>query len=341
MDEFTSRGYTGNKFKLLSFIQKCLANYGVNEVRVVADLFCGTGIVSHMFANLPGVRSVISNDTEVYATILTEARLSNEPVHAIQRRINRYTKKAEKLKTDPRYSGGTLTSLYARPPRTIFTKEHAMMLDALAYYIHAARPKDVSCIASLLETALRVNNGFGHFHSAPLTARKRTVELRMTPLRPSGSSTTCRVLRGEAHAVFDKLRSTSFDLVYIDPPYSKNGDYGRSFHVLNTLALNDLPDVTGQYNIRKDVYTSPFATKTKAHDAFGKLLSLCVKRCKYICVSYSTTGILTPEEIVAMLDHLECSKVRTYSIALPAYRGGTYTELLILATSPRRMRRMP
>lgn len=338
LDEFTSRGYLGNKFKLLPFIETCLKKYRVKEVRVVADLFCGTGIVSHMFANRHGVERIISNDTEVYATMMTKARLSNESENAVNKRIERYTKRAEALVSDPTFIGGTLTSLYARPSRPIFTKDHAMMLDALSRNIHSTRPKDTSCIASLMDAALHVNNGFGHFHSAPITPRRRHVDLRMRPIHPRGSG-ACRVdvIRGEATDIFDDHRlmgSSIVDLVYIDPPYTKAGTYGHSYHVLNTIALNDSPEVSGNFNIRKDAYRSPFTKKSTAYDAFRKVVSVCVPRCRYICISYSTTGILKVQDIITILNQLGFSKIRVYSTTLPAYRGGAYTELVILATSP-------
>jgi len=130
---FSSRGYIGNKFKLLEFIVASLQKYGVARPTSVADLFCGTDVVAHMFASMEGMRHVLANDVEPYAAILTSARLSKESQATAHAEIALYEAKAKAAKTS---KDGVLTRYYSRPDRPLFTREHAGLLDRFVRGVH-------------------------------------------------------------------------------------------------------------------------------------------------------------------------------------------------------------
>lgn len=337
--DFSSKGFMGHKYKLISFIQTCLSEYGVKDVRSVADLFCGTGVVSYMFANTTGINRIYANDTEAYACIFTQARLSNEKQVDIESRLKYYTHLARQLTHLRSYRGGILTRLYGSSndnKRSLFHKEHALFMDALMQVVHSRTPKDTSCIASIMDAALRANNGFGHFHSAPKRDRIRFEgqTLKLAPVRPRGTTMRQRdmvITQKDAISAVKKIRKV--DLVYIDPPYTKYSTYGRSYHVLNTIALNDNPNTVGKYHVRDDKYSSPFASQSKAQEAFSDLLSACKARCKYVCISYSSKGVVSKTRITQMLRDLGYTNIRTYGKETSAYRGGKVVELMIIATS--------
>ena len=78
------------------------------------------------------------------------------------------------------------------------------------------------------------------------------------------------------------------DVIYIDPPYT-NAHYSRFYHILETLVKYDYPDTEYHGRYRTDRYQSPFGIKSKAHDEFDTMISLCRTARKSLVISYSDT----------------------------------------------------
>jgi len=85
-----------------------------------------------------------------------------------------------------------------------------------------------------------------------------------------------------------------FDLIYLDPPYTFRSTYGTWYHLLNTIALGDRPEISGEFNIRQDSYKSSYASQRRARDAFSSLFGACASRCRHLCMSYAegSEGVL-------------------------------------------------
>lgn len=321
--QFTARKYFGNKSRLLEFIKESLRKYGVANINSAADLFCGTGVVSWMFADM-GARYVWANDAEPYAVALVKARLTVPP------------------------KGRDLNKMYHSPPcvgwitrnnsakddanRQLFTRKTAMQLDAAAAAIPAS---DVHGIAALLEATLRHSNGMGTLYTALPVAYAPKGDVQLIPVTPA-------VSRPVAHkvtlcdAISAKIRRR-FDVIYIDPPYTRSSDYTRQYHLLNTLVLKDMPEVRGKYNVRADAVTSRFAKRGTCKRAFEELLENCSGKCNYICISYSTYALVTVDELKALLKKSHFHKIKVYSLEIPKYGAASHSvrEILILATCAR------
>lgn len=113
--------------------------------------------------------------------------------------------------------------------------------------------------------------------------------------------------------------SLCFDAVYADPPYTRD-HYSRYYHVLETMALHDAPEVStttirsvgkprpsrGHY--RRDRHQSPFCIKSQAPGAFEELFVRVARRGVPLLVSYSpyreSSGnrprLVTVEQLEAM-----------------------------------------
>ena len=103
---------------------------------------------------------------------------------------------------------------------------------------------------------------------------------------------------------FLKGNNTPFAAIYADPPYTRD-HYSRYYHVLETMALRDEPEVAttkirsngvprlsrGIY--RLDRHQSPFCIPTKAPGAFELLMSTVAKRKTPLILSYSPYQIST------------------------------------------------
>lgn len=91
----------------------------------------------------------------------------------------------------------------------------------------------------------------------------------------------------------------SGDILYIDPPYNSR-QYSPNYHVLETIALYDNPQlrgITGQreYNQKKSLY----CTKSTVTKAFEELIQNA--KFKHIILSYSNEGLMNLSDIENIL----------------------------------------
>ena len=89
-----------------------------------------------------------------------------------------------------------------------------------------------------------------------------------------------------------------FDVLYADPPYTRD-HYSRYYHVLETMARHDRPDISstrirskGKARLsrgiyRRDRHQSPFCIHSRAKDAFRLLAAGAAKRGVPLVLSYS------------------------------------------------------
>jgi adenine-specific DNA-methyltransferase len=101
------------------------------------------------------------------------------------------------------------------------------------------------------------------------------------------------------------------DIAYIDPPYNQH-QYGSNYHMLNTVALWDKPEVNRHFSeggkrsnksaIRQDwriSRRSHYCYKSTASDSFRALINAL--NAEAILVSYSTDGIVPMDTLLETL----------------------------------------
>lgn len=94
---------------------------------------------------------------------------------------------------------------------------------------------------------------------------------------------------------YSELLSKKCDLLYADPPYNSR-EYLPNYHILETIARYDYPNISGVTGMRKyDNQKSVFCKKSTVVDAFEKLVRDC--RCRYILISYNNEGLLSTSEL--------------------------------------------
>ncbi len=223
-----------------------------------------------------------------------------------------------------------------------FSWEQAIDLDALLAEIHALeQPHRDFHLSALLIVASDVVNTVGKHFAQPIKLRnasgspkrhlvKQTLRDRALTVFDSYRAycealTTLRPTRGRHRAVqsdylaFLERDTTPFAALYADPPYTRD-HYSRYYHVLETMALRDEPEVAttkirsngvprlsrGVYRVRR--HQSPFCIPTKAPDAFERLFVSVARRRTPLILSYSPyqakernrPRLLTIDELVAM-----------------------------------------
>lgn len=98
-------------------------------------------------------------------------------------------------------------------------------------------------------------------------------------------------------------------IIYADPPYFKE-HYSRYYHVLDTLALYDYPELTfnerlgsvtvGRY--RNDRIVSDFGLRSKVSDTFSQMFSLAKSLGLQMALSYASTSLLSADKIMALAE---------------------------------------
>lgn len=307
--------YIGNKRKLLPLIGRAIGASGLEPGQGFVDLFAGSGVVSR-YAKARGFR-VIANDWEPYAEAINRCHIGHN--------------------APPRFGhrdyAGMLASLGALPPiagwvtdhlcpdddehfeigrdRLFYMRKNGMRIDAIREEI--ARLADAgeidagqaAClIAPLLYQCCYTSNTSGVFKGFHAgwggsngTARYRICgDLTLEPALFLDNGQANEVTRLDAHG-FAREHGRNYDFVYLDPPYNQH-PYGSNYHVLNSIALWDKPEISRKISgrgdksaIRRDWRSerrSPYNSARHATAAFADLIGSLPAR--WIAVSYSTDG---------------------------------------------------
>ena len=200
-----------------------------------------------------------------------------------------------------------------------FSYQQAAELDVILQYAHEAPNSDRSTlIAAALSTASEIVNTVGKHFAQPLRPRNKDGSIKRTLYAQASrdrykdtfeifiEQLSMYVLRGCASYSHQAIRSDfnefinsqSFDahVVYADPPYTRD-HYSRFYHVLETLALRDDPEIStntahgkteasrGVY--RQDRHQSPFCIRSEAPGAFNGLFQRVSQRGVPLVLSYS------------------------------------------------------
>jgi len=303
--------YIGSKERLLDFIYSVALYHNIDS-GIFFDIFSGTGVVGRHFKK-KGF-NVISNDNLFFSYVLQYVYIQMNDYPEFKglsingdSNIERCANVIDYLnnlqgKKDfvfENYSpGGSSQRMY-------FTEENAKKIDAIRCQIENWKINgfiDVSeyyfLICSLVEAVPFVSNIAGVYGAYlkcwdPRAFKK--IELNMPGVIISGK---CSVSFNEDA---NKLAKEIFcDLLYIDPPYNER-QYITNYHVLETIARWDYPDVYGKTGLRPyDGQKSDYCYKQKAGAALEDLI-LSVSA-EHIIMSYNSEGIISREQIVAILE---------------------------------------
>ncbi len=274
---------------------------------VFVDAFCGTGSVAVAAAEAGwGVRV---NDSLRSAAITTTARLISRD-QAQFASLGGY----EAAVTVLNGLGGTvgfITREYsplsveiAGVERKYFTVANARKIDAARAQIaawHAAGEltelEQALLLADLMVAVNHVANTAGTYGCflRDWTATA-TRPLQITP-RPLAEQT----LRLEVSVgdVLD-IEYQPEDVAYFDPPYTKR-QYAAYYHILETIAAGDEPDVGGITGLRPWKHlASDFCYRSRALTALDRLVEEC--GAGRVLLSYSNQGHVSRQDLEAVLD---------------------------------------
>ena len=305
--------YIGSKLKLLNEIEPfILSKVSPNINLSFLDLFSGTGSVAFCFKKH---FKVITNDIMTYSYYLTngEVCINSKPDFSLIRQeignldvldyLNQLTNNSIGF-IEREYSCSN-ENLGKDNARCFFIQSNANKIDAIRLKIKDWKERKLITdseesylIACLIEAVTKVSNTtgtYGAFLKFWESRAYKTLTLTHPALFDNKLENIALLSQAE-----DVVKQVTADICYIDPPYNTR-QYSSNYHLLETIARYDGPNLKGKAGIRIDnsERNSLFSSKAKAKQSFAQLLLDC--QCKHIFVSYNSDGILSKDEIEELL----------------------------------------
>ena len=347
--------YLGNKRRLLPLILEGIKNtsHNIKSNSKFLDLFAGTGVVSRMAKSLGF--EVHCNDWEEYSYQINRAFVGLDAsiletgfaeLGGIDT-VLEYLNMIDNAESQDRYISEYYCPADDENPdilneRMFYSHANGLRIDGIRAQI--AKWKNMGLLTEdenslllallLYEASTRANTsgvfkgfhqGFGGTHGDALSRILKTLQLVKPVLLPGKGY----VYNEDCLALSEKLQNTRFGIAYLDPPYNQH-QYGSNYHLLNTIARNDKPDInknifvngkkTNKSAIRTDwtKTKSTFCYKSSAEADFKKLIDNI--NTEHLMISYSTDGIIPFDNILDILSSK--GKMDIVSSEYTKYRGG-------------------
>lgn len=307
--------YIGSKKKLLDFIYKTTTSYLGAEKGVFTDAFAGTGVVSEKF-KAEGFL-VQASDIQYYSF----ARLSHILLNNTEPGFNKLRKELGLKETSPK-SKTVFDYLNSLPgekgfvynnfclggnsleQRQYFSDLNGQKIDQIRTLLDRwlsdkliNKKEYFYLLASFLEAVdLRANTAsvYGAFLKQLKKSAKEDIFIKPLPITKSNK--THKVYQLDA---IELVKKTSGDILYLDPPYNQR-QYGANYHVLETIALNDQPELTGKTGLRDwSKQKSAWSSKKTVLNEFKNLLDNADYQ--LIALSYNDEGLMTSQEIKELM----------------------------------------
>lgn len=312
------------------------------------DAFCGTGIVARQAADLGW--PLWLNDHLISSVAVATAQAvarSEVPFHSLQG-YEAAIAALDAMEGIPGFVWREYSPASAAHgvERRYFTETNAARIDAIRSKIASweatgtiSRIEARLLVADLLAATNRVANiagTYGCFLRHWTANARRELRLVARALPP-----TSLPLEVSCLDVFD-VAARPEDTVYLDPPYTKR-QYAAYYHLLETIAEGDAPNVTGITGLRPwEHKASPFCYKTRALDALVSLVANLEAR--RVLLSYSDEGHVSLQALksnLAPLGDLRVHRLATIGRYRPngqasANRGSVAEYMIDLRRTPSR-----
>lgn len=289
--------YLGCKSALLPYIHRILDPLCDKHNTLFGDLFAGSGSVARSF--IGSVKTIVASDLELYSYILNKALLQCVISNRLLKIIDLLNGKHLPLRQGLMYKN---FSPYCN--RMFFTVDNATRIDSIRIAIskmfctHMINYKEfIFLLASLFSSVSKYVNSSGTMRAFLKSFSSRSLRpFILSPVHFNRSITGHhKVIKND---VLKVVKSTKFDIVYLDPPYN-NCHYGGYYSLYNYLAIyNPKVRLTG-VGIIKHYNKSIFGFVKTAYSAFSRLFDSI--NSKYILLSYSNNGILSLSSLINLL----------------------------------------
>lgn len=317
--------FIGHKKKLLPHITEVISETVPENTEWVGDLFAGTAAVS------AGLKQkgyhVVANDLLTQSQVSARALLCNEPQPQFSTLIDSdeeaagasdmfvqrtgYSRILSYLNHIPGQEGFFYNqyspegTAQREEPRQYFTSENARKIDACRTQIQEwneagllSKAEHALLLYDLIRATNEVANIAGTYGAYLKTWYDRAREpLELTPTDIPSGPTEHKIYQRDANELAKEI---DVDAVYLDPPYTKR-QYASYYHIPETIAEEDEPDVSGKTGLRPwEEKSSDYCHKRRAGDKLADLLDAL--SADYVFLSYSDEGHITEAELEEILD---------------------------------------
>lgn len=150
-------------------------------------------------------------------------------------------------------------------------------------------------VASLVESADKIANTasvYGAFLKKIKNSALKPLELKPLEIIVTDKNKKFEVYNNDCNEL---IKSISGDILYMDPPYNHR-TYDTNYHMLETIALYDEPEIKGKTGLRNETTKkSKYCMKREATETFENLIKNA--DFKYLLLSYNDEGIIPLDEI--------------------------------------------
>lgn len=308
--------YIGSKLSLLTFLEDNIVKIAGRDFKNFCDLFSGTAAVGVHFKKLG--YQITSNDIQYYSYVLARHYIgNNKPLsfEGIRQEIGSdysdlfsnacdhvcsYLSSIEGSNGfifDNYCLGGAKNKEYQRMYFTDFNGRLCDSIRAIVGKWHDEKrindDEYFYLLATLLESIDKYSNTasvYGAYLKKFKVSAKKNLVLKPLPVFESQHANT--VFNQDINSLIQEI---SGDVLYLDPPYNQR-QYAANYHILETIALYDDPQITGVTGMREySNVKSKWCVKKKVCDEFDYLIQNA--NFKYIFLSYNNEGLMTLDQI--------------------------------------------
>lgn len=319
--------YIGCKTALIGNIHNLFEEKGLlADGLTLFDAFCGTGTVANHFKNR---YNIILNDNLHCATTFAGGRIYASHCMFEHLGVNPF----EYFNNNDTRLTGFFSQNYAPTlsGRMYFSDENAGRIDYFRqqiqqWYDTSQISYEEYCylLSALMESVSHVANVAGVYGAYLKMWDPRAIKPIMF-IEPADSDLTddfgeVRNVRIYNDNIEDIVENVPCDIIYLDPPYTKNS-YLVQYHILETLILNDNPQLKGitgarRYQNNSNDWSKPY----KVEVLFDKVLAKT--QATHVVFSYSTDGLMTKEYILyAMKRYCYEESVSCYEVSYKQYKN--------------------
>ncbi len=327
--------YIGCKKLLLEDIENVI-NENIKDAESFCDIFSGTTTVAQNFKTR---FKIITNDLLNFSYCIQKGIIENThkpnfkklaKVKNIKNPIEYFNLLSPtQMNNLPKTKRFCQNSYSPEGNRMYMTSENALRIDYIRNKIEDWKEEDLIndseyyyLLTSLIEAVPYISNISGTYGAYNKWWDKRALnKIHLKDIDIYDNNKNNLAFNEDGLKLLSKI---SGDILYIDPPYN-NRQYGPNYHVLETIAMYDFPElkgITGQrdYQDKK----SYFCSKSTALKVFDELIKKA--KFKHIILSYSNEGLMSIKNIENILKKYGVEKsYKMYEIPYRRFKSNRNT----------------
>ena len=296
--------YIGSKKLLLGEIERVI-DENVQSAETFCDIFSGTVCVGNYFKKK---YKVITNDLLYFSYCIQKAIIENNTVPKFEKLgftpveyFNELdSNELTELKKERRFC---VNNYSPAGGRMYLSESNALKIDYIRNKINDWHGEGLIndfefyyLIAVLVEAIPFVSNISGTYGAYNKFWDKRSLnDIVLKDIEVIDNGKANRAFNQDGNEL---IKSISGDILYVDPPYNKR-QYSSNYHLLETVAKYDFPNLKGVTGLRENEVKSNYCKKNVVLKSFEDLIKNA--KFEHIIVSYSTEGLMGVNDIEAVL----------------------------------------